>query len=388
MHIKFVSTMVAAPWGGSEVLWSETAKKLFKQGATVTASVQGWPKTPPQVQELRKFGINIWERPFTSPNLGRRLWYKISPPEYSDPNFPRMKKWLMEGHPNLICFSDGAVLHLSHFRLLCVKLGLPYVNLAQLNAESFWPADQIAEDQALILEKAQKCFFVSRGNLELCEAQLGIRLPNAEVVRNPFGVEYDIKPDWPDDKEDGLSLACVARLEPMSKGQDLLLRVLAMAKWRTRALKIHFYGEGKMERSLRRLAGMLGVEKKAIFHGKTNDIQDIWKKHHALVLPSRHEGMPLVAVEAMLCHRPVFATSVGGIPEIVKHNETGFLTSACTVQAIDDLLENGWNNRKQLKLMGLKAGKAIHELVPPDPAKLFSEILLKIAYKANKHGQE
>jgi glycosyltransferase involved in cell wall biosynthesis len=379
MHIKFVSTMWSYPWGGSEVLWSETAKWLLAQGVKVSASVHCWPQPAPQVTMLRQVGINVWERWSLFPNRWQRLLrkFKLCPPV--DLNEQAMKKWLLEGGPDLVCFSDGAVVCLPHFRFYCMELGLPYVNVAQLNCESMWPHDNVAEDQIKILGNAVRSFFVSQGNLNLCELQLGVRLQNAEIIRNPFAVNYDVVPSWPHVAEDELQLACVGRLEPNSKGQDLLFRVLAMEKWRARRVSVSMYGEGHMSKSLRRLAVFLGVENQVHFCGHVGDIESVWEKHHALVLPSRHEGLSLAGVEAMLCHRPVIATRVGGFPEVVEDGVNGFLASACTVEALNEALERAWKNRMNLREMGLKAGESIRKIMPQNPAKAFGERLIELA---------
>lgn len=378
MHIKFVSTMWSYPWGGSEVLWSETAKWLYRKGVRVSASVHCWPQTARQVSALRSLGIEVYERRSLFPTRWLRLLRKLRLRPYVDLDEQAMKNWLADGKPDLVCFSDGAVICLPQLRFYCMELGQPYVNVAQLNCESMWPSDSVADEQIRILGNAVKSFFVSKNNLDLCELQLGVRLPNAEVIRNPFGVDYDVEPSWPPRTESGLSLACVARLEPKSKGQDLLLRVLAMDKWRARPLSVTFYGEGHMSKSIRRLANLLQVEDRAFFAGHVDDIATLWKKHQAFILPSRHEGLPLAAVEAMLCHRAVIATSVAGYTEIVDDGVTGFLARACTVSAVDEVLERAWDNRRSLREMGLKAGEAIRAIMPRDPASLFGERLLEL----------
>lgn len=54
------------------------------------------------------------------------------------------------------------------------------------------------------------------------------------------------------------------------------------------------------------------------FLGHVENVEDVWAKHNALLLPSRFEGMPLVVVEAMLCGRPCIATDVGGNSELIQ----------------------------------------------------------------------
>ena len=91
--------------------------------------------------------------------------------------------------------------------------------------------------------------------------------------------------------------------------------------------------------------GLTNVE----FAGHQNNIEEIWRKHHALVLPSRFEGMPLVVVEAMLCGRPCIATDVGGNRELVRDGINGFLAKAPTVELLDEAMNRAWDNRGRLR---------------------------------------
>jgi glycosyltransferase involved in cell wall biosynthesis len=59
----------------------------------------------------------------------------------------------------------------------------------------------------------------------------------------------------------------------------------------------------------------------------------------ALVLPSFAEGLPVVIMEAMALRRPVLATCVAGIPELVRHGETGWLCAPGDVDALEAALE-------------------------------------------------
>ena len=75
------------------------------------------------------------------------------------------------------------------------------------------------------------------------------------MVRNPFNVPYDACPPWPVNPEGNLALACVGRLDVISKGQDVLLQVLGLPHWRERKVRVSVIGTGLNERGLRRMAG-------------------------------------------------------------------------------------------------------------------------------------
>src|SRR5262249_55981873 len=146
----------------------------------------------------------------------------------------------------------------------------------------------------------------------------GRELSNAEVVWNPFNIDYHAAPSWPKSGENGeLRLACVARLHPPSKGQDILFEALATPQWASRPWRLYLYGEGPMRNLLERLAQRSGLSDRVVFAGYKT-VEEIWASNHVLVMPSRYEGLPLAIVEAMLCARPVIATDIAGNSEVVE----------------------------------------------------------------------
>ena len=99
-------------------------------------------------------------------------------------------------------------------------------------------------------------------------------------------------------------------------------------------------------------------------------------------MPSRFEGMPLTIVEAMFCGRPVVATNVGGIPELIKEGLTGFL-AAPVLECFGDALERMWIRRNWLQEMGRLAAESIREFMPADPVGIFAEKLRSLARQKN-----
>jgi glycosyltransferase involved in cell wall biosynthesis len=169
----------------------------------------------------------------------------------------------------------------------------------------------------------------------------------------------------------------VARPEPASKGQDLLLDVLQQDKWRERSVKVSLFGKGHSAQSVRQLASLYGL-KDVTFCGHAENVEEIWRKHHLLVLPSRFEGLPLALVEAMLCARPAVVTNVAGNTEVIEDGETGFVAAAPTAGHMDEEMERAWRHRGDWRSMGVEAARRIRRLVPPDPAREFVEELLTL----------
>jgi glycosyltransferase involved in cell wall biosynthesis len=135
---------------------------------------------------------------------------------------------------------------------------------------------------------------------------------------------------------------------------------------------LNLYGEGPMRNVLERLVERLNLSARVTFAGH-RAVEEIWASNHVLVMPSRHEGLPLAMVEAMLCGRPVVATDVAGHAEIIHDNLTGFLAEAPTVSSMATALERLWVNRSRLEEMGAAGAQRIRELVPHDPVEVFAK---------------
>ncbi len=122
----------------------------------------------------------------------------------------------------------------------------------------------------------------------------------------------------------------------------------------------------------------------AAFHGLDNvsfpgfvrNVQGgIWALHHALILPTRAEGLPLVVVETMLAGRVTITTDVAGSAEVCTDGETGFIAAAPTEKAIDEAMERAWAARADWPAIGAAAAASIRKQVPPSPAKAFADIV-------------
>ena len=353
-RILFVSVLKRVSWGGSEELWSRTAIRLSEAGQRVTASIPYWPNPDPALSRLRTAGCRVAER------TPRRAVTVTLRAVGRDPDLWRAERFLKSEDPDFVVISCGGFAEDLWWGQACRAQGIPYVIVAQA--------------------AAQRVCFVSQRNMTLVENMLGARIPNGGVVRNPFNVDYHSFCPYPS-TEPVFNLACIGRLEPYAKGQDLLLELLGQEKWKNRNLKVSFFGKGPNLESLKALSRFQGVEN-VEFRGHVGSIQDVWKNHHLLVLPSRLEGLPLVLVEAMLCGRPAVVTNVAGNSDVLDDNETGFLASAPTTAHFDEAMERAWQRRYQWEDMGREAARRIRLAVPEDPVGVFADQLMKLAVAA------
>jgi glycosyltransferase involved in cell wall biosynthesis len=359
------------PWGGSEELWSQTASRLFADGITVAACIHGHQPLHDRMCELRGRGVKLWLRPEWYSRRERLLRRFLSRGK-SDLLF-EAEKFLDTVKPELVVLSTGAHLPTIEWVELCQSKGVPFVTIGQANFEGWWFDDTTAARYRRALPAALRCFFVSKANLRLVEKQIGGELFNAEVVRNPFNVDFNSSPPWPHVNDDiEIRFAYVGRLDPFTKGQDILLEALATPAWMNRRWRLTLYGNGRWKNGIEYLVQRFELERRVTLAGYVSRVEDIWAENHVLAMPSRLEGLPLAMVEAMLCGRPVVATDVAGHSEIVEDGVSGFLADAPTVKSMAEALERLWEHRNELKLMGEVAAKNIRKCVPADPAKVFS----------------
>jgi glycosyltransferase involved in cell wall biosynthesis len=360
--------MEGVPWGGSEVLWSGAARRLARGGARVAASVWRWPVTPAPVQELLALGGRVHFRKV--PSLAARALRRFGWLRHQGFG------WLRRFRPDLVVVSLGIHLEGIEAAQACRAYGLRYALVVQSADEARWPPDAYLDRLAESYRGAARCYFVSENNRRLVETQLAEELPNATTVRNPFNLRYDAAPPWPEDSGP-TRFACVAQLAPVQKGQDLIFQILRREEWRKRDVTLSLYGTGQNERTVKRLAELYGLSR-VHFGGYARDIEAVWADHHALLLPSRHEGMPLALTEAMLCGRVCVVTDVAGNPELIEDNVTGFLAQAPTVPLVAEALERAWERRREWPQIGARAAEAVRRLVPPDPVGVFVEDLVKL----------
>lgn len=317
----FISTC-PEPWGGSEELWAGAAASLAERGHRVSAFKTNVDASHPRVSRLRSLSCAVRNLP--NPLL-------VPQPVVTRAHLAALASYLVARRPGLVVVSQGDNYDGLHFGYLCRKLGLPYTLISQKATDHFWPQDDSREYRRQVFGDAARCFFVSEHNRRLTEDQNGESLANASVVRNPYMVPAGGPLPWPGGESEVLRLACVARLYLLDKGQDILLRVLASERWKARSLHVSFYGRGVNREALIDLAARLGV-RNVSFEGQTGDVARVWETHHALVLPSRAEGLPLSLVEAMMCGRTGVVTRVGGNAEVVEDGVTGLLGDS-----LDDL---------------------------------------------------
>lgn len=128
-------------------------------------------------------------------------------------------------------------------------------------------------------------------------------------------------------------LLCVGRLVPV-KGQAVLLQAWPSVLTREPMAVVLLAGDGPDREALRAKAAALALGDSVRFLGFHEEIPSLLACAEALVLPSLNEGFGMVLVEAMAMGKPVVATAVGGVPEVVLHGVTGLLVPPADPEAL------------------------------------------------------
>ena len=134
-------------------------------------------------------------------------------------------------------------------------------------------------------------------------------------------------------------LVCVARLSP-EKDLETLLRAAALLVREGLALELSLIGDGPERPKLEDLAQELGLSGSVRFEGwrSGKEVHARILGSRALILSSRSEGLPVVIMEALALRRPVIATAVGGIPELVVPGDCGWLVPPGSVRELADAM--------------------------------------------------
>ena len=362
--------MSVAPWGGSEELWSKTARLARQQGTQVQTLTRYRESEPLPIAELRAAGVETLFYYPDSRALRNRVAVRLGLRQPRSKVFPAMDA-------DVYIISCGTIWDFYYFRTLTdyvLSKSKHYIILAHSAYEYGNIVPEAGRSYAsAVLKNAALRLFVSERNRQCAERQLAGSLGACLIVNNPVNIREARIKAYP--QTDELRLASVGSLDCVIKGQDVLLQALSSEKWRHRKFSLQIYGRGVDEQYLRQLISFYQLQNKVTLEGHVSDVDQIWEANQALVLSSTLEGVPMVVVEAMLAGRAVLATDVGGVERYVIDGETGFIISEPKAKYLAEGLEKLWNNRAQLKQLGENAFHRTLALVDPSPEQSFLDLI-------------
>ncbi len=126
---------------------------------------------------------------------------------------------------------------------------------------------------------------------------------------------------------------CVGRFS-LQKGHRVLLEAVAKIAEEIPGLRLELAGAGPLEDDLQARAVRLRLMRHATFLGVVEDVRPVLQRALMVVVPSLWEGLGIAALEAMAMGRPVIASDVDGLREIITHERDGLLVPAGDVAAL------------------------------------------------------
>jgi glycosyltransferase involved in cell wall biosynthesis len=381
MKIAFLSTMDFVPWGGSELLWYETAKLALQENHQVFTATCYWEKRPSHIEELAGRGAEIFFRLSYNPALSARVYRRVK--SFWEGESAEVKA-IKAFDPDRIVLNQGGDFEIfgkEDLRKLLHETERPFYIICHLYKEARAFSDSVRQEILSLFRKAENIFMISQLQADTICKQLVYKLPNIKIISNPLNLKQVGPVVYP--AAEPVCFASVASLDVDRKGQDLLLEVLSQEKWRKRNWQLNIYGSGPDRGYLEDLCGYFGVREKVVFQGHVLDINSLWQKNHLLLLSSRIESGPMVLTEAMLCGRTTVATLVGIVPELIVDGENGFVAGAATPTLLDEAMDRAWQKKEQWPAMGLRAYQAALNKMDLHAAESFLGLITKPLHKSN-----
>jgi glycosyltransferase involved in cell wall biosynthesis len=369
MRIAIISTMRGYAWAGTEEVWYHFAKLAIKEGHEIILGADTEVVESDQVKELVSLGLRTASRKVFKPMRVFLLKQRFLP------DMRAIKKF----SPDIILINSGSPLdhfYSNYIWSFCQDLTAPKVFFCHFNSDRLRIPDRDALMQTF--REMKGMIFVSEDNKRVLERQLACQFKSAQVILNGPRLKLDEPIRWPSGP---IRFAQVARLETEWKGHDVLLEALATKEWRDRDWRLTIFGTGPDEHYIRQLVDMYGLSEKVEFGGYVRDMKEVYASHHALLLPSRGEGTPLAALEAMMCGRLVIATDVGGNREIIDEGISGFIADAPTARSFGQAMERAWILCSDWEAFGRQAHQRALELEAADPPRQLLEHLSTVVCK-------
>jgi len=174
---------------------------------------------------------------------------------------------------------------------------------------------------------------------------------NGKLETIHTGIEFHAGSGKP--KDERLVISCVSRLGPR-KGHTVLLEALHKIRHQLSHVRIHIVGDGEMRGELERLSSKLHLSRVS-FLGHRDDVASLLSKSDIYVLPTTSDTLPISVIEAMFAGKAIVTTRCGGIPELIRHQETGLLAEPGNVGQLADCLLRLIKDRPLIKQLGEKA---------------------------------
>lgn len=169
---------------------------------------------------------------------------------------------------------------------------------------------------------------------KMCVIENGIdfkKFEHSEKYRDETRKKYEIK-------EEEKVIGVVGRLTEQ-KDSITAIKSFDLIHKNNKETKFMFIGSGELQKDVQEYARQNNIENDMIITGWVKDVEKYIPALDVAILPSRWEGFGFAIVEYMACDKPIVASDVGGIRNLIKHGENGFLTTCGDAESIAKYVE-------------------------------------------------
>lgn len=374
-------TCQTVPTAGSEDLWVKTAVSLASQGHEVTAIVPRQWGASSHLIAMRDAGVVV--RPFSVETnlLGRvadRLSRVVNPSkDASSVRRQRLFQSFLADSDILVVTQGGLhdIALVPHLTESILNTKCPLIVNARSGRGILGGVSPAERDLARRLFGNAHCIVVpTSANFGDIELELCVRLAARAVIHSPVKNSEGRSISWPGKSK--VCFACPCRVEAVEKGLDLLTEAVALLADHEVPFEVSIYGAGPDRGYLEALVSHYGVAQCVAFKGRYTNLHELWSSHHALLLPSRSEGMPQSLMEAMFASRPAVATAVGGVGELVVDGVNGFIAQDASATSLAEAMQRCLDSRARLEEMGQYAARTAREKLHRHPEKVFADLIV------------
>lgn len=381
MRVAFVSTIFGYPWGGPDKRWTLTARACLERGDAVFLGVSPVTSVHPLVEELVQNGAVLYRRPSSADYRGRINAILRKTLILCGGN---IEGALIKFRPDVVFLLLGGTfdaLNETHLISFLQKSKIPYAVSCSLTR-----GDEIfSEAQKDYLQRffagAAATLFMSSGNLELAERQLGANIPRTSLIQNPLLMSTPGAQPWPKPTRN-LQMGFVGRIDMEHKGLDLFIEAVARVN-ATHPVDFHLTGRNERPTEFDRLVKGLGLENRIFLHEQVeaSSLPETYGRAEIVILSSRWEGCASTMLEAMMAGRPLLVTPVGGVADWLTDGVNAFVAEDVSAKALEKALYRVHSARAQLPQMGEAARNAFESRRDRDPVGTLMEILDRASAK-------
>ena len=357
--------MNGAPWGGSEELWYQAALWTARNGYTVAVCCFDGEGKNKKMKELQQAGCKLFLLPGKEETKKQLLLGKI-----------KLSKAIAEvpfEEYDKVIASQGGWKDVTHgpFKKLYRRLKdyvLIYHNYNVKEKFSFQKFSSLQKWAG----KALKNLGDTPKIFQALEETYSLSIPNQEKLFNPLTFESPETATLYPEANDGKYIFSVfAALDTERKAQDVLIRALSGAGWRTRNWELHLYGEGKDREMLQNLVLEQKMQTKIFLRGNAADYKEAIRQSHLVLQITHIDAMPITVMDSLAMARPLVVSNVGDMPSWIKENTNGWVAYDVSVDSVNQTLEQAWNQRSNWSAMGKQSFAIFHRDFPANPVEYF-----------------